>query len=58
MGQGILLRNKDRDESVSIAYAIVRKTDYVPDLTATAVDIVALCQNPDRLSILFHTEND
>ena len=52
------MRNVNRDSSVSISYGIVRKTDYVPDLTATARDIVALCQNPDRLSILFYSALD
>ena len=41
---------------MSIAYAIVKVKDYVPDLTSTAKDIIALCQNPDRLSILFHSD--
>lgn len=57
-GRGILLRNIDKDNSISIAYGVIRITDYVPDLSQTAKDIVAFCHDPGRLSILFHSVLD
>ena len=42
-GRGLLLRNIDRDASVSIAYGIIQKSDYEANVTATARDIIAVC---------------
>ena len=57
-GRGILLRNIDKDDSLSIAYGIIRKPDHEPVLTDTARDVIALCQQSERFSLLLYSALD
>ena len=55
-GQGIILHNVNQDKI--IGYGILREPTNVPAFDVDAKDIMALCQDPDRLSVLFYSDLD
>ena len=55
-GQGIILRNVNQNKV--IGYGVLREPTDVPAFDVDARNIMALCQDTDRLSLLFYSDLD
>lgn len=57
VGKGLLLRNVSKDKTIS--YGIMREaTGFIPALDTSVKDIVAICLDPKRFSVLFFSQVD
>lgn len=51
LGKGVLLKNVSQD--ITLSYGLLQDPDQSGSFQVT--DVMAFCQDPDRLSVLFYT---